>query len=250
MVYPKASLLLTEGGRVTLDKVLTTMDILKLHYSKTLGSLSTTKTNQNLRARVVRSHTKFEEYYAKLFSTPLYATAVILHPSCRTRYCEAIWSKETYDKALWQAKQFWEKYRREAPPIVSYDERLSQRDRLDESKDLDAFDCLEAQLQEQYLRPQSQDELDNYLAEVSYGLKVGDPIQWWLGNGQVKRWPQLSLFAVNILSIPAMSNKPEVVFSGGRRTIGWERVQLGADTLEVTECEKDWIRSGILRSSF
>jgi hypothetical protein len=162
------------------------------------------------------------------------------------RYCEAIWLKEMYEKALWQAKRFWEKYRREAPPISSYNESLSQQNPLDEPKDLDAFDRLEAQIQEQYLRPQSQDEFDNYLAEVSYGLKIEDPIRWWLDKDQVKRWPQLSLFAVNILMIPAMSSKPEVVFSGGRRTIGWERVRLGIDTLEVTECEKDWIRSGIL----
>ena len=34
----KSATLKLEGGRVTLDKVLTTMDILKLHFSKTLVS--------------------------------------------------------------------------------------------------------------------------------------------------------------------------------------------------------------------
>ena len=184
---------------------------------------------------------KFKDYYAKLFLTPLYAITVILHPSCRTRYYEAIWPKETYEKALWHAKQFWEKYRRETPLIPSYDKNPLQQNREDQPKDLDTFDYLEAQIQEQYLRPQSQDEFDNYLAEVSYGLKVKDPIQWWLDKDQLKRWPQLSLFAVNILIIPATSSKPEVIFSRGRHTISWERVQLGIDTLEVTECEKDWI---------
>jgi len=43
---------------------------------------------------------KFKDYYAKLFLTPLYAITVILHPSYRTRYYEAIWLKETYEKAL------------------------------------------------------------------------------------------------------------------------------------------------------
>ncbi len=43
-----------------------------------------------------------------------------------------------------------------------------------------------------------------------------------------------------------MSAKPEVIFSDGRRTIGWERVRLGVQTFEMIECEKDWIRSGIL----
>ena len=47
-----------------------------------------------------------------------------------------------------------------------------------------------------------------------------------------------------------MNAKPETVFSSGRRTIGWERVQLEVETLEMIECEKDWIHSGILQSSF
>ena len=165
-------------------------------------------------------------------------------------YCEAIWPKEMYKKVLWQAKQFWEKYKCETPFIPSYDKNLLQQNPLDEPKDLDTFNCLEAQIQEQYLWPQSQDEFDNYLAEISYGLKIEDPIWWWLDKDQLKCWPQLSLFAVNILMIPAMSSKPEVIFSGGHHMIGWERVQLGIDTLEVTECQKDWIQSGILRSSF
>ena len=48
------------------------------------------------------------------------------------------------------------------------------------------------------------------------------------------------------LSIPAMSAEPERVFSGGRRTISWERMQLGDDTIEIIECLKHWKRSGFI----
>jgi hypothetical protein len=51
--------------------------------------------------------------------------------------------------------------------------------------------------------------------------------------------------AIDILSIPAMSDKPERVFSGARRTVSWDRVQMGAETLERVECLKHWKRSGI-----
>ena len=44
--------------------------------------------------------------------------------------------------------------------------------------------------------------------------------------------------AIDILLIPAMSDKPERVFSGARRTISWERMSLGVDTVEATECLK------------
>jgi len=51
--------------------------------------------------------------------------------------------------------------------------------------------------------------------------------------------------AIDVLSIPAMSAEPERVFSGARRTISWERMQLGEETIEKTECLKSWMRSGL-----
>ena len=52
--------------------------------------------------------------------------------------------------------------------------------------------------------------------------------------------------AFNILLILAMSDKPEQVFSGARRTISWEWMSLEADTIEAIECLKHWKRSSIL----
>jgi len=51
--------------------------------------------------------------------------------------------------------------------------------------------------------------------------------------------------AINILLILAMSDEPERVFLGGRRTVSWERAQIGAENLKRVECLKHWKRSGI-----
>jgi hAT family C-terminal dimerisation region len=51
--------------------------------------------------------------------------------------------------------------------------------------------------------------------------------------------------AIDILSILAMSDEPERVFSGARRTISWDRAQLSAKNIERIECLKSWLRSGI-----
>ena len=51
--------------------------------------------------------------------------------------------------------------------------------------------------------------------------------------------------AINILLIPAISDKPERVFLGGRCTVSWERAQMGAENLKRVECLKHWKRSGI-----
>ena len=43
-----------------------------------------------------------------------------------------------------------------------------------------------------------------------------------------------------------MSAEPERVFSGARRTISWERMQLGDETIQMLECLKHWVRSGLI----
>lgn len=113
------------------------------------------------------------------------------------------------------------------------------------AKEADAFDLLEAKMRATRSGPSQTDELQSYLRGTSFG-EISNPIQWWLHDDQSKRWPHLSRFAVNILSIPAMSAKPERVFSGSRRTMSWDRVQISPKLLEATECQKDWKRSGVL----
>jgi hypothetical protein len=44
--------------------------------------------------------------------------------------------------------------------------------------------------------------------------------------------------AINILSIPLMSDEPERVFSGARRTVSWDKGQIKPETIEMRECLK------------
>ena len=67
---------------------------------------------------------------------------------------------------------------------------------------------------------------------------------------QRERWPRLSLMAINILSIPPMSDEPERVFSDARRTVSWDRGQMEAETIEIRECLKHWKKTGILQTFF
>ena len=62
-----------------------------------------------------------------------------------------------------------------------------------------------------------------------------------------KNIPNLPRMAVDILSIPSMSAEVERVFSGARRTILWDRMQLGLKVIEQTECLKSFTRIRIKR---
>ena len=44
--------------------------------------------------------------------------------------------------------------------------------------------------------------------------------------------------AIDILSIPAMSDKLERVFSRARRTVTWDKGQMVPETIEWRECLK------------
>ena len=93
----------------------------------------------------------------------------------------------------------------------------------------------------QFSRPKSLDEYEDFCLETSYDPGIS-PVQWWLQDQQKKRFPRLSTLAIEILSIPAMSAEPERIFSGGRRTMRWDRASLSIETLEMLECQKDWMK--------
>jgi hypothetical protein len=76
------------------------------------------------------------------------------------------------------------------------------------------------------MRPSSQDEYRDYTEQPPYDIGKMSALVWWGQEPQRKRWPRLSLMALDILSIPAMSDEAERVFSGARRTISWERAQM------------------------
>jgi hypothetical protein len=64
---------------------------------------------------------------------------------------------------------------------------------------------------------------------------------WWLEPTQQKTYPALSIMALDILSIPAMSAEPERLFSGAKITITDRRNRLGIESIQAVECLKSWL---------
>lgn len=143
---------------------------------------------------------------------------------------------------LKKVKELWESYRERSPsPIAS----PLCGGNFSQDQDLDEFDRIARDLGK-YARPASQDEYEDYSNGEPYDIGKMSALEWWCQDQQRKRWPRLSYMAIDILSIPAMSDEPERVFSGARRTISWERAQLGAENIERVECLKHWKLSGIV----
>ncbi|RPA71043.1 hypothetical protein BJ508DRAFT_198793, partial [Ascobolus immersus RN42] len=50
----------------------------------------------------------------------------------------------------------------------------------------------------------------------------------------------LAIMALDVLSVPIMSDEPERVFSSSGILLGERRSRLEADVVEVSECLKSW----------
>jgi hAT family C-terminal dimerisation region len=164
----------------------------------------------------------------------------------RAAYIKANWKDKWAKVALRKVKELWEVYREQAPTSLASLSPSYSRPSQQSPKELDAFDQI-AQNLGKYTRPASQDEYQDYTSGEPYDIGKMPALMWWCQDQQRKRWPRLSYMAMDILSIPAMSDEPERVFSGARRTVSWERAQMEPKTLEMVECLKHWKRSGILR---
>lgn len=185
--------------------------------------------------------------------SPYYAAARILHPEHRMTWLKDKDGHPTdaYIAYKLRVQSLWEQFRRKNRLFSqSYDTLYNPASSRDQAQPLDRFEKLRQNLKQKHTRPQSEDEFENYCNEAaSYGVKM-PALEWWLQDTQRKRWPQLSCWAIEILSIPSMSDKPERIFSGGRRTVTWDKTSMTAATLEQLECGRDWKREDLLKDDF
>jgi hypothetical protein len=113
--------------------------------------------------------------------------------------------------------------------------------------ELDAFDQIALSLRA-VARPASKDEYKDYNLLELYDPGKRGAFAWWYQDTQRQCWPRLLLIAIDILSIPPISNKPERVFSGARCMVTWDRGQIEPETIEQRECLKHWKKSRILNT--
>jgi hAT family C-terminal dimerisation region len=84
------------------------------------------------------------------------------------------------------------------------------------------------------------DEYTRYCQTVCCPIEV-ESMAWWLEPTQRATYPNLSIMALDILSIPAMSAEPERLFSGAGITVTERRNRLGTESIEALECLKPWL---------
>lgn len=203
--------------------------------------------------------------------SPLYLLGVVLQPHLRENFFRQ-WGNTYGEELVYTAKEkmcaFWEEYQRAI--VVETPQPSPPGSSSERSRSPETMSILTSKLNALTVQPvRPSDEFLAYLtANLEFELtklemmqqnayekskkpkqssnlspdnlpKIPTIIQWWYKQRQT--WPTLTNFAIEILSIAAMSDDVERVFSGARRTVSWERARIGIDKLEAVECLDSWL---------
>jgi hypothetical protein len=212
----------------TFDKVLFYLDFLRSHLSKARERWAG---NKSFTAAIMMCWYAFDKWFLATEESPVYAAAILLHPSRRLRYLQQHWPKRWYADAEGQARALWESeyQNQDIEPTRAGD--AGSECSMDEPTDLELYE------RTAFHAPEG-DEFDRFITQPQSA--VVDAVAWWLEPTQQRDYPRLSRMAVDVLSVPPMSAEAERVFSGARRTISWERAALGSVSIERGECLKSW----------
>ncbi|KAF7566206.1 Dimer-Tnp-hAT domain containing protein [Pyrenophora tritici-repentis] len=165
----------------------------------------------NLRAALVKAR----EYYNKLDLSPAYYAATILHP----RY-------KSYLDAAWADKPDW----------------LESSNRKFQHLHNDIDDAINSFIEPAGLTENEEDEYEAWKRSEPIASEGVDPIKYWVGLRD--RYPSLSKFAIDMLSIPGSSCECERLFSELGDLLEPRRRSISPQLLAAIQCDRRWIRAG------
>jgi hypothetical protein len=115
----------TEGEQDSLDDMQLSMEFLIQHYKEMKEKFYN---NPHISARLMSSWFKFDKYYQLSDDTPVYAAAVLLHPSLRKKVLSDNWAHQAQyiDPAVEAARDMWLEHFKSSAPISKSPEIESQ----------------------------------------------------------------------------------------------------------------------------
>lgn len=142
--------------------------------------------------------------------------------------------QEWIDQARVSVEQLWRRYKSDKIPGDRPDPPQPASERVDEWADDD-----------ESLRS-SVDQLAQYYAEPPHdkSLPVNkSPVSYWIEEKTV--WPQLAAIALDVFSVPAMSDEPKRIFSQTEHILSPRRGRLTSKSMQRLMCMKSWLNQGV-----
>ncbi|KAG7403508.1 hypothetical protein Forpi1262_v018717, partial [Fusarium oxysporum f. sp. raphani] len=168
---------------------------------------------------------KLDEYYRRLDETPIYYTAMALHPAYR-------WTG-LMKRGLISLNQQQQRRRRATGKRPRFFNPFEKNSRLPSSIPPYAAAIV----------------VDEYQAwqtdrEASDG-NVRDPIGYWITKQG--RYPRLSRMALDFLTIQPMSAECERLFSAAGKMVSGLRTNLDAEIIAICQVLRSWYRAGLIK---
>ncbi|KAG7004109.1 3-ketosteroid 1-dehydrogenase helE [Fusarium oxysporum f. sp. conglutinans] len=201
---------------------------------------------------------KLNKYYSRLDETPIYYTALALHPAFRWGYFENEWKDNT--EWVMKAKQMvrecgnrttvtcrWSgvpwttnQLRSGSESTTTHFKRIvSARGRFLGyglvKEEATLSDDINEGTNELELWQSSWEDGDN---------DVRDPISYW--HERKRRYPRLSRMALDFLTIQPMSAECERMFAAAGRMVTPLRNRLDADIIGMCQVLRSWLRAGVI----
>lgn len=227
-----------EGMGDSICNVLPTMDYL-LHH---IEAAKITTAIPHLATMMETAWAKLADYYELTEDSPVYSAATVLNPSLKWAYMEKTWEERTewVDRAKARVGQLWrETYKSTTScPVL--------RPSSAHGPPIKRENGYKMWMNEQQatILNMDDDEYEVYCREPI--MMVLDPLKWWLEPAQRRRFPSLSLMAIDILSIPPMSTGTERLFSKSKLTVTDQRGSMNIETLNLVECLRSWDGSALI----
>jgi len=217
----------TEGRSKTLETVLPLIDYL---LERLEAGKEEFANDPFMQARINSSWSKLNKYYGLMDRTPVYIAAIVLVPSLKWYYFENKWDSLWVLDAKKEVLALWELYKGTGIALPAAND-----------KPLVGFAKWKAEMA---MQGPIAGEYTQYCESALCPVEV-DARSWWLESTQRATYPNLSIMAFNMLSIPAMSAEPERLFSGAGITVTDRRNRLHGSSIEALECLKSWLGSTV-----
>ncbi|KAH7461835.1 hypothetical protein FOMA001_g18917 [Fusarium oxysporum f. sp. matthiolae] len=201
---------------------------------------------------------KLNKYYSRLDETPIYYTALALHPAFRWGYFENEWKDNTkwVMKAKQMVREVWESDYRQLQVVRSPvdDEPVAKRQQkyynpfqayCERTRPVLGYGLVkeEATLSDDI--NEDINELELWQSSWEDGDNdVRDPISYW--HERKRRYPRLSRMALDFLTIQPMSAECERMFAAAGRMVTPLRNRLDADIIGMCQVLRSWLRAGVI----
>lgn len=185
------------------------------------------------------------KYYRLSKAVPAYTAAILLDPSRRKQYLRKTWDLMEIRRIVDQVQEIWEEKYKKLPASDSQHQPPSKKGKERSKSSKSPFDAILDEL-DSPADPMIDDDFLSFIDAPPVTLHDHTPLQWWCQKERRTQYPRLHQMALDILSIPPMSDAPERTFSCARRTISWSRATLKPANVEMVETLSNWISHGFV----